>query len=57
MSYGPSYLYNYRRAAVYVDNRRYAIVVESDLLAGGEKLDGLHQIQGLAQRTIVPFLK
>jgi len=37
--------------------RRYAIVVESDLLAGGEKLDGLHQIQGLAKPTLVPFPK
>lgn len=37
--------------------RRYAIVVESDLLAGGEKLEELLQIQGLAQRTVLPFPK
>ncbi len=36
---------------------RYPIVVESDLLAGGEKLDGLHQIQGLAKPTVVLFPK
>ncbi len=45
-------LVGHKTEAIY---RRYAIVVESDLLAGGEKLAGLHQIQGLAQRTIVPF--
>jgi len=45
-------LVGHRTEAIY---RRYAIVVESDLLAGGEKLDGLHKLQGLAQRSIVPF--
>jgi hypothetical protein len=47
-------LVGHKTEAIY---RRYAIVVESDLLAGGEKLDGLHQIQGRAHRTIVPFPK
>jgi len=37
--------------------RRYAIMVESDLPAGGDKLDGLHQIQGLAKPTVIPFPK
>ena len=32
-------LVGHKTEAIY---RRYAIVVESDLLAGGEKLDGLH---------------
>ena len=45
-------LVGHKTEAIY---RRYAIVVESDLLAGGEKLDGLHQIQGLAKPTVVPF--
>ncbi|PYM68673.1 MAG: hypothetical protein DME10_26530 [Candidatus Rokuibacteriota bacterium] len=47
-------LVGHKTEAIY---RRYAIVVESDLLAGGEKLDGLHQIQGLAKPTVVPFPK
>jgi hypothetical protein len=45
-------LVGHKTEAIY---RRYAIVVECDLLAGEEKLDGLDQTQGLAQRTIVPF--
>jgi integrase len=47
-------LVGHKTEAIY---RRYAIVVESDLLAGGEKLDGLHQIQALAKPTVVPFPK
>jgi hypothetical protein len=35
--------------------RRYAIVAEADLVAGGEKLTSLHQIQGFAARSIIPF--
>jgi integrase len=35
--------------------RRYAIVAEADLVAGGEKLSGLHQIQGFTARSIIPF--
>src|SRR5215813_7933108 len=33
--------------------RRYAIVAEADLIAGGEKLTSLHQIQGFATRSII----
>ena len=47
-------LVGHKTEAIY---RRYAIVAESALLAGGEKLDGLHQIQGLAKPTAVPFPK
>jgi integrase len=35
--------------------RRYAIVVETDLIAGGEKLTSLHQIQGFTARSIILF--
>jgi len=35
--------------------RRYAIVAEADLVAGGEKLTSLHQMQGFAARSIIPF--
>ena len=35
--------------------RRYAIVAEADLIAGGEKLSSLHQIQGFATRSIIRF--
>jgi len=35
--------------------RRYAIVAEADLVAGGEKLTSLHQIQRFAARSIIPF--
>src|SRR5215469_9516244 len=35
--------------------RRYAIVAEADLVAGGEKLTSLHQVQGLAARSILPL--
>jgi hypothetical protein len=45
-------LVGHKTEAIY---RRYAIVVESDLLAGGEKLDGLLQIQGLAKPTVIQF--
>ena len=47
-------LVGHKTEAIY---RRYAIEVESDLLAGGEKLDGTHQIQGLAKPTVIPFPK
>jgi len=36
-------------------NRRYAIVAEADLIAGGEKLTSLHQIHGFTARSIIPF--
>jgi len=45
-------LVGHKTEAIY---RRYAIVVESDLLAGGEKLEGLLQSQGLSPRTVLPF--
>jgi len=45
-------LVGHKTEAIY---RRYAIVVESDLLVGGEKLEGLLQIQGLSPRTVIPF--
>jgi integrase len=35
--------------------RRYAIVAEADLVAGGEKLTSLHQVQGFTARSIIPF--
>src|SRR5262245_38733827 len=35
--------------------RRYAIVAEADLVAGGEKLTNLHQVQGFTARSIIPF--
>jgi integrase len=35
--------------------RRYAIVAEADLVAGGEKLTSLHQVQGFTTRSIIPF--
>jgi len=35
--------------------RRYAIVAEADLVAGGEKLTSLHQSQGFAKPIVVPF--
>ncbi len=35
--------------------RRYAIVAEADLMAGGEKLTSLHQVQGFTPRSIIPF--
>jgi integrase len=35
--------------------RRYAIANEADLLAGGEKLTSLHQVQGFTARSIIPF--
>jgi len=35
--------------------RRYAIVAEADLIAGGERLTSLHQIQGFTARSIIPF--
>lgn len=45
-------LVGHKTEAIY---RRYAIVVESDLLAGGEKLEGLLQIQDLSPRTVIPI--
>jgi len=47
-------LVGHKTEAIY---SRYAIMVESDLPAGGDKLDGLHQVQGLAKPTVVPFPK
>jgi len=35
--------------------RRYAIVAEADLVAGGEKLTSLHLVQGFTARSIIPF--
>jgi len=35
--------------------RRYAIVAEADLVAGGEKLTSLHQLQGFTARSFIPF--
>ena len=35
--------------------RRYVIANEADLVAGGEKLTSLHQVQGFTARSIIPF--
>ena len=47
-------LVGHKTEAIY---RRYAIMVESDLAAGGDKLDGLHQVPGLTKPTVIPFPK